>query len=171
MLTCCRFAALFFLFACLPCIHTQAEPGAEVTGQEDRTSAPARRPRMPAEIIFESSLGDVVFPHKVHRRMGCPKCHHQLRAKELDTPHDDYLDYSWVNCRSCHDESQARSAYYGCNECHHSNLQNIADETLSTKVVLHKNCWKCHLSGTGAEASERCSFCHVKDQPPLNTSE
>ena len=99
--------------------------------------------------------------------MGCQKCHHQIHAKDLITPHDEYLTYSWVNCRDCHDETQNHSAYYGCAKCHHSNLENIADETLSAKVVVHKSCWKCHLSGTGAEASERCSYCHEKHESGL----
>ncbi len=168
MRRCREITALFLLLTWLPLAHAQPETAAAEAGEQAPAAAPARRPRMPGEIIFESSLGNVVFPHKVHQRMGCQKCHHQVRAKDLATPHDDYLDYSWVSCRDCHDESQNHSAYYGCDRCHHSDLENIADETLSAKVVMHKACWKCHLSGTGVEASERCSFCHVKDESALD---
>lgn len=141
------------------------EPGQVEAGQrETSTESPARRPKLPKDITFESALGNVVFPHRVHRKMGCQKCHHQIRAQDLVTPHEAYLSHSWVTCHDCHSESETTTTYYGCARCHHSNLENIADETLSSKVVLHKNCWKCHLSGTGAEASARCGFCHSEGQ-------
>lgn len=143
--------------------YSQVVEPAEPARQEQPTPAPAARPKLPAVITFESSLGDVRFPHKVHQKMGCKNCHHQIHAKTLDTPHEEYLTYSWVNCQDCHDADTAIStSYYGCDHCHHSNLENIADETLTAKVVIHKSCWNCHLSGTGAEASERCSFCHAQ---------
>ena len=161
---------LLALCAFAPAGHTQ-EPAETGSAPQDEPAKPAaRRPKMPNIVTFESSVGNVLFPHKVHRRMGCQKCHHQIRAQDLITPHDEYLTYSWVNCRDCHDESQNTSTYYGCAKCHHSNLENIADETLSSKVVVHKNCWKCHLSGTGAEASERCGFCHLQDEPSMTLS-
>mgnify|MGYP001821490101 FL=1 len=154
-----------------PSIPMLAATAADEAGQEAQTPAPARRPKLPGTIVFGSELGDVHFPHRLHQKMGCQKCHHQIHAKDLITPHDEYLTYSWVNCRDCHDESQNHSAYYGCDKCHHSNLENIADETLNAKVVVHKSCWKCHLSGTGSEASERCSYCHMKDQSELEFSQ
>ena len=165
MRACRPMMALLLLLACHPFESVLAAAPANEAAQENPSSAapPARRPKLPKNIVFESSVGDVEFPHRMHQRMGCQKCHHQIHAKDLITPHDEYLTYSWVNCRDCHDETQNHSAYYGCAKCHHSNLENIADETLSAKVVVHKSCWKCHLSGTGAEASERCSFCHLKD--------
>jgi DnaJ-class molecular chaperone len=132
--------------------------------QEAPAKLPAARPKLPNVIIFESSVGNVHFPHKMHRKMGCKKCHHQIHAKELMTPHEEYLGYSWVSCHDCHNNgSDTDGSYYGCDACHHSNLENIADETLSAKVVMHTSCWNCHLSGTGPEASERCSFCHIKE--------
>jgi len=145
----------------------QAEAAQEKAAPEKR----AKRPKLPNIITFESSVGDVDFPHRVHQKMGCQKCHHQIHAKDLITPHDEYLTYSWVNCQDCHDESQNHSIYYGCAKCHHSNLENIADETLSAKVVVHKNCWNCHLSGTGVEASERCSYCHKKEEKELELAQ
>lgn len=168
----CRLLLVLLLLGAVgPMGQAQDSARPEAAQQDAPSSPPARRPKLPGDIIFESSLGDVLFPHKVHRRMGCQKCHHQIRAKDLKTPHDEYLSYSWVTCRDCHDESRNPGTYYGCAKCHHSNLENIADETLSSKVVLHKNCWKCHLSGTGAEASERCGFCHLKEQQPVEVTE
>jgi hypothetical protein len=149
--------------------HAQ-EAGQTGAVQPATSSAPpsnvaAARPKLPGVITFESALGDVLFPHKVHQKMGCKNCHHQIHAKTLDTPHEAYLTYSWVNCQDCHDADTAISTtYYGCDHCHHSNLENIADETLTAKVVIHKSCWNCHLSGTGAAASERCDFCHVQEE-------
>jgi len=123
---------------------------------------------MPNVILFESSVGDVHFPHRVHQKMGCQRCHHQIHAKDLVTPHPAYLTYSWVNCQDCHNpESETNTSYYGCAKCHHSNLANIADETLNAKVVVHKNCWKCHTTGTGAQASANCSFCHKDGETPV----
>ncbi len=146
----------------------RATPAAE---QATPPAAPARRPKLPGVITFESGLGDVLFPHKVHQKMGCKNCHHQIHAKTLDTPHEEYLGYSWVNCGDCHDADTAIStSYYGCDHCHHSNLENIADETLTAKVVIHKSCWNCHLSGTGPEASERCSFCHAQEEEAVEAS-
>jgi DnaJ-class molecular chaperone len=162
---------LLALCAVVPAGHSQEAVMPEAAQQDVPAKPPARRPKLPGDITFESSVGRVLFPHKVHQRMGCQKCHHQIHAKDLITPHDEYLTYSWVNCRDCHDETQNHSAYYGCAKCHHSNLENIADETLNAKVVVHKSCWKCHLSGTGVEASERCSFCHLKDEQPLEVSQ
>jgi hypothetical protein len=168
-----RFFALLALLAlCAAPAVVLCQDAVEV--EADKQEAPsqprAKRPKLPGVITFESSLGKVLFPHRVHQRMGCQKCHHQIHAKDLITPHDEYLTYSWVNCRDCHDESQNHSTYYGCAKCHHSNLENIADETLNAKVVVHKSCWKCHLSGTGVKASERCHFCHVQDDRPPESS-
>lgn len=133
--------------------------------QEVKSDSPADAPELPDEVIIESSVGDVHFPHNIHIRFGCAACHHQIQAIELDTPHPDYLSSSWINCQTCHNtDSDTRNKYYKCSDCHHSEPIDIADETLSSKVVIHKSCWKCHKSGTGVKASEGCSDCHVKEQ-------
>lgn len=120
------------------------------------------------EILIESTVGYVIFPHDFHVKsvdLECAECHHQIHAVELDTPHPDYLSSSWINCQACHSpESVASKDYYRCSACHHSNPENIADETLSSKVVVHKSCWKCHETGTGVEASSGCIDCHIKDK-------
>jgi hypothetical protein len=152
--------------------YSQETGQAESASQKTTANLPAVRPKMPNVITFESSLGNVHFPHRIHQKMGCKNCHHQIHAKELNTPHEEYLGYSWVSCHDCHYVgSETDGSYYGCAACHHSNLQNIADETLNAKVVVHRSCWKCHLSGTGAEASEKCSFCHKKEEQSLELSE
>jgi len=122
---------------------------------------------MPGDITFPSSVGKVHFPHDLHvddLELDCAECHHQIHAKELETPHPDYMKSSWINCQICHDEdSEMSKQYYRCSDCHHSELENIADETLSSKVVIHKNCWSCHESGKGATASRGCPQCHVSE--------
>jgi len=121
---------------------------------------------VPIEITYSSSVGDVLFTHEQHikdQEIECVECHHQIHAKDLLTPHPDYMTSSWVSCKICHDEnSEKNRKYYKCSDCHHSEPDNIADETLSSKVVTHKNCWNCHETGTGVEASQACAECHLK---------
>jgi len=125
----------------------------------------AAKLEIPAEINIPSSVGEVVFRHQTHIgdfAIKCVDCHHQINAKRLNTPHPDYFGSSWINCKTCHDESEkiARKAYV-CSECHQTRPKNIVDETLSAKVVIHKQCWKCHAVGTGKEASGGCEKCHA----------
>ena len=136
--------------------------------EEASSVSPAVIDGMPDEIIIESSVGNVLFPHKVHVEdiaVECVECHHQIHAMDLDTPHADYLTSSWINCQICHStDSETKEKYYKCSDCHHSDPNDIADETLSSKVVIHKNCWSCHATGTGVEASKGCVDCHVKEE-------
>ncbi len=132
-------------------------------GQQTLAAGPVAMP--PAEVFYPSEVGDVRFPHAKHVKMGCQQCHHQIQAAVLETPHRDYLDSTWIHCQTCHSEAAASgSAFYKCSHCHHSDPNDIADETLSSKVVTHKSCWKCHQSGTGPEASKGCSSCHEIQQ-------
>lgn len=140
-------------------------------------TARAAGPAMPAEIVFPSAIGEVRFPHRAHLKKKCVRCHHSIHADSLETPHDSYLDSSWIHCQTCHDSNPERSGkYYKCSECHHAAPENIADETLSSKVVIHKSCWQCHEAGTGAQASQACNQCHIKaadtsahsPEPPAN---
>ena len=136
--------------------------------EEEQTDASPANPGMPEVVTFNSSVGNVLFPHKLHvedLELECVECHHQISAVKLETPHPNYLDSSWINCQLCHDPNQQTDkAYYKCSECHHENPNNITDETLSSKVVTHKSCWTCHESGTGVEASKGCRGCHVKEE-------
>ena len=123
------------------------------------------RPPMPDVVVFESATGDVHFPHTRHQRMRCSRCHHQIHAVELDTPHDKFLETSWIKCRICHEEeSEFGSDYFKCSGCHHAEPESIVDETISAKVVIHESCWKCHKAGTGVEASKKCSYCHTEKE-------
>ncbi|MDP1716547.1 MAG: cytochrome c3 family protein [Burkholderiales bacterium] len=118
----------------------------------------------PSVIKISSSVGEVVFNHQKHIAdlgIKCVECHHQINAKKLNTPHPDYLKSSWINCQICHDGSKKNGQpVYACSACHRTNPANIADETLSAKVVIHKQCWKCHAVSTGKEASASCGLCH-----------
>jgi len=141
---------------------------------------------IPVERIFPSSVGEVVFHHQMHVSnlgINCVECHHSINAKPLSTtrpekfkssstkcpidvktlstPHPDYFKSSSIKCAICHSESDAQKQNaYNCSGCHRTNPMNIADETLSSKVVVHKQCWKCHPVGTGKEASAACKKCH-----------
>jgi len=148
---------LLLLTFSLPCYSQEVEQAGTDAG-----------PDVPDKVTIESSLGAVLLPHKVHVKdvkLKCNVCHHQIHATELDTPHPDYLASSRVSCQTCHEtNSETRKKYYKCSHCHHSETDDIADETLSSKVVVHKSCWKCHETGTGVEASKGCSDCHLKEE-------
>lgn len=156
---------LFFLTFPLFCYAQEVEQTGTVP-QEVTSGSTATTPDLPNEITLKSALGNVVLPHDVHVKkvkLKCKVCHHQIRAMELDTPHPEYLTSSWVTCQTCHStNSKNRKKHYKCSVCHHSEPENISDETLSAKVVIHKSCWKCHEAGTGVEASKGCSDCHMK---------
>jgi len=126
---------------------------------------------IPLEIKIPSSVGDVVFPHEMHiedLEIECVECHHQINAIKLHTPHPDYFRSSWINCKICHNGSEKiKQKVFTCSKCHRTNPANIADETLSAKVVVHKKCWECHEVGTGKEASESCEMCHSGEKTKL----
>lgn len=121
--------------------------------------------QIPSVMNIQASVGEVIFLHQAHtkdRSIPCAGCHHQINAKKLHTPHPDYFKASRINCTICHDESgKAKQQVYSCSGCHGANPKNIADETLSAKVVIHKQCWKCHQVSTGKEASTSCQKCHT----------
>lgn len=117
----------------------------------------------PKEMAFPSAVGEVPFQHKKHVQEGaaCADCHHEINAKSLKTPHPAYLKSSSIKCETCHNEGdRAKQKVYTCSKCHPTNPINIADESLSAKVVIHKQCWECHDVGTGKKASKRCESCH-----------
>jgi hypothetical protein len=110
------------------------------------------------------AVGPAVFPHDEHaQEMGieCVNCHHETNATPLSLPHKDYFADFWIRCSTCHHDSGTGAlAPKSCSTCHHSRHEDIADQTLSAKVVIHKTCWSCHSVGTGAEASSSCTHCH-----------
>jgi len=129
-------------------------------------TAPDTLPAQVQEVIRVASyIGEVEFPHLDHVDafgLDCEECHHETNAAALAIPHKDYFDDFWIDCTICHRKlGSAALEAQSCSNCHPARPKNIADETLSAKVVIHKNCWECHESGTGAEASSNCAFCHT----------
>jgi hypothetical protein len=126
---------------------------------------------MPDEIISPSSVGEVTFPHLFHYEdleFECVECHHEINAAKLITPHDEYFSDFWIDCNICHNGNEtARMEAQACSECHHTHPYGIADETLSAKVVIHKNCWECHEIETGIAASESCEMCHIGERKKI----
>lgn len=120
---------------------------------------------VPAEVTFDSSLGTVLFPHELHIEMElpCEDCHHETLASSLSMPHPGYFEDFWIRCETCHHAGAEPGCPQDCSACHHGSPATIADETLSSKVVLHQSCWGCHPVGTGSEASQGCDFCHQTD--------
>ena len=113
-------------------------------------------------IVFESPIGQVAFPHEAHFDMleiECETCHHEHNAARLDFPHPEYFEDFWIECGICHHDVETPKMAQSCSTCHHRHTDS-ADETLSSKVVIHQNCWQCHERGKGKGASETCVFCH-----------
>jgi hypothetical protein len=111
-----------------------------------------------------SAIAPAVFPHDAHvNEMGieCVECHHETNAAPLSIPHREYFGGFWIDCKICHHEAGAPAlSPQRCSICHHSAGRDSADETLSSKVVIHQKCWSCHDVGTGAEAGASCAGCH-----------
>ena len=163
-------AATLLVAACTPSNNDDVtEKASTIVASTSRAIVKTKFPKsdtaeIPSEINIPSSVGEVIFRHQMHIKdlsIKCVECHHQINAKTLNTPHPDYLKSSWINCKVCHDKSgKIKQNAYTCSECHHSNPIDIADETLGAKVVIHKQCWKCHPVSTGKEASKGCEKCH-----------
>lgn len=147
-------AALLFALV-VPVLLTTDGSRAEPVAQADTTAQSERDP---------AAIGPARFPHDEHAEdleIECKECHHETDAAPLTFPHQDYFDDFWIDCRICHHDTRPVSTEpRPCSACHHSPNGNIADETLSAKVVIHKKCWECHDTGTGAEASATCTDCH-----------
>ena len=126
-------------------------------------AAPPGAVPIPGEIKMPSSVGEVTFKHQTHiseRSIPCTECHHGINAKKLNAPHADYFNSSWIKCTICHEESGKTKKAFACSGCHVPTPASISDETLSAKVVVHTQCWKCHAVGTAKEASANCQSCH-----------
>ncbi len=137
------------------------------------TSAPASaasadpEASVPAEIVSPASVGEVTFPHRKHFEelgLACTECHHETQAAVLKMPHPEYFADFWIDCKVCHREASAPLAPQACSACHHSSLSNIADQTSSAKVAIHRSCWRCHESGTGEKATANCALCHNRER-------
>ena len=116
----------------------------------------------PVDVIFQSSIGAVNFPHELHvdMELPCEECHHETLAGSLAMPHPEYFEDFWIRCETCHHGAAEPGCPKTCSACHHGSPVTIADETLSAKVVIHKSCWGCHPIDTGSDASRGCTSCH-----------
>jgi len=122
---------------------------------------------VPDEIVSPNSVGEVVFPHRKHFEelaFACTECHHETQAAVLKMPHPEYFADFWIDCKICHREAGAPLAAQACSTCHRSSLSNIADQTSSAKVAIHRNCWRCHDTGTGEKATASCALCHNRQR-------
>ena len=143
-------------------LHSEAAPPKAVPSKAEPSTAATLA--IPSEISMPSSVGEITFRHQMHisdLSIKCAACHHEINAKTFNTPHPGYLESSSIKCEICHNESEKiKQKAYACSGCHRTNPINIADETLSAKVVIHKQCWNCHPVGSGKDASKGCSKCH-----------
>ncbi|MHA2100660.1 MAG: cytochrome c3 family protein [Candidatus Kariarchaeaceae archaeon] len=126
---------------------------------------------IPEEIISPSAVGEVSFPHLFHfedLEFECVDCHHEINAAKLITPHNEYFNDFWIDCNICHNGNETvRMEAQACSACHHTHPYGIADETLSAKVVIHKNCWQCHEVETGLAASKSRELCHTGERKKI----
>ncbi len=121
--------------------------------------------------MVATTLSDVVFPppgvfdHDLHvddLELECNECHHEAAALPFETPHKEYFEDLWITCETCHTEENLDLGPRACSDCHVRSPSGIADQTVSLKVATHRNCWSCHDSGTGLDASESCASCHYE---------
>ena len=85
----------------VPAVSHQIDPAKEKSPEAAadtaaETKAKPARVKIPKEIIFESPTGDVMFPHRAHMKQKCATCHHQIRAKAIHSPHEDYMQSTWI---------------------------------------------------------------------------
>jgi hypothetical protein len=143
-----------------------AAPAAALTV---KSSPPSSPPASPDTVRWASSVGEVVFQHKLHTEefgAECVSCHHETVAASLELPHPDYFDGFWVDCAVCHTGSANPTAPGKCVVCHPERTSGQDLEMPTVKVAIHRSCWKCHDRGTGSEASTQCGFCHQRSQLP-----
>jgi|SaaInl7_200m_RNA_FD_contig_71_90005_length_2128_multi_7_in_0_out_0_2 hypothetical protein len=113
--------------------------------------------------LVPEAIGEVSFPHELHTEdleIECAECHHEINADVLEFPHEDYFEDFWIDCRVCHRPDGEPATARNCTHCHHQAPADVADQTLSAKVVIHTRCWNCHEVGAGATASQTCGDCH-----------
>jgi c(7)-type cytochrome triheme protein len=148
-----------------------AAPAADLTAEAPAPSSPTASPDT---IRWASSVGEVVFQHKLHTEefgAECVSCHHETVAASLELPHAEYFDGFWVDCAVCHTGSATPAAAGKCVVCHPERTSGQNLEMPTVKVAIHRSCWKCHDRGTGSEASTQCGFCHQRpDRPQSQTT-
>lgn len=138
-------------------------PAAAPTPNADAVIDTPVAPPLPPRI--GATMGQLIFDHPMHAEdleIDCKECHHETNAPPLNTPHEDYFHDLWIDCNTCHRKAGSPEREpQSCYDCHDTKMRDITDERLSPKVILHKNCWKCHEVDTGTEASETCAMCHA----------
>ncbi len=135
----------------------------------DTPNASATPSAAPETIRWSSAVGEVVFPHLRHAdELGveCASCHHETVAANLAVPHPEYFEDFWVDCAVCHTGATAPVVERKCVACHPERAAGLNLEMPTVKVAIHRSCWGCHDSGTGAEASNQCGFCHQRPERP-----
>jgi len=95
----------------------------------------------PVRIMFQSTAGKVLFPHKGH-----------LTKEKYG-----------LECIDCHRywDKDKREKPISCNECH--SVKEAVEKKPKRADALHKRCMGCHEDtghGPGHLANE-CSLCHV----------
>ena len=140
----------------------------EQTFPNNKNGVSSNPSETPEEIISPSSAGEVYFPHQMHfedLEISCEECHHEMNAAKFDIPHEEYFDSFYIDCKACHNKKDTNQMVaHACSNCHTNKPINIADEMISKKVAVHKNCWTCHEAGQSVEASESCEFCHSREK-------
>ena len=127
------------------------------------TQTPSDQGGSPQATTRPQILGAADFPHDLHAldmEIDCTDCHHETNAKALVSPHPQSLETASAECRGCHRRSDKEQEPAPCSLCHPETPAHIADETLSSKVVIHEVCWRCHETGRGQAASRNCVRCH-----------
>lgn len=113
--------------------------------------------------VLAEPLPPAQFPHDLHAfdlEFDCVTCHHETDATALVVPHGGDFE----SCKRCHGQTAEPAPAQACGNCHHDSPADLADETLSAKVVIHRSCWSCHEVGVGPGASRACGQCHTKTE-------
>ena len=164
-----RTATWSHLLTALCLLLPTATAAASAADAKAETPAPLPSPASPETVRWASSVGEVVFQHRLHTEefgAECVSCHHETVAASLELPHPDYFDGFWVDCAVCHTGSATPAAAGKCVVCHPERTSGLTLEMPTVKVAIHRSCWKCHDRGTGSEASTQCGFCHQRSREP-----
>lgn len=135
-------------------------------------AAPTPAGTPPETIRWQSSVGEVVFPHLRHTAefgAECASCHHETVAANLKVPHPSYFEDFWVDCKVCHTGGTAPAVERKCVACHPERAVGPNLEMPTVKVAIHRSCWSCHDRGTAEAASKQCGFCHQRPAIPAST--
>ena len=99
---------------------------------------PAKAPKQPIRVVFQSIAGKVMFSHDRHLSatgyaFQCDECHHTLAPGEFDRA---------GSCTACHPAGEGGD-----------------ESVLSRADALHKQCIDCHLGYD--KGPTECAQCHM----------